>query len=351
MRKKILVTKKLNGVVLVSCLVFFLVSSGCTEKEPEKDTGDDFTFTDSNGITKNLGDYRGKVVILDMWATWCIPCLTQMIELQKIYENYSHDDLVIISINIDPQEDTALINNYRENVSMYYNLSLDWIFGNDDPAGTIWYKYQLEGGIPTLCIFDQRGKLWFSQEGVSMFSDIPPGYPQDMQRLKPLLDTLLDIEDVEGEDFGFRALNGSVIQLHDYRGKVVILDMWATWCQPCLFQLIELKKAYDYYSREELEIFSVNIDSRENNTVVNRFLADFTLYYQYDLDWIFGQDDSGGTIWSRYRIDGGIPTLCIFDRAGRLQYSHEGVVMFNEIPPGYPQDLTLLQPLIEEYLQ
>jgi thiol-disulfide isomerase/thioredoxin len=274
-----------------------------------------------------------------------------MIELQKIYENYSRDDLEIISLNIDPQEDTALINSYRENLTHYHNISLDWILGHDDPAGTIWYKYRLDDGIPTLCIFDQQGELRFSQEGVSMYSDIPPGYPQDMERLKPLLDTLMGIEDVEGDDFGFRTLNGSVVQLHDYRGKVIILDMWATWCQPCLFQLIELKKAYDYYSRDDLEIFSVNIDSRENNTVVSSFLTDFSRYYQYDLQWIFGQDDAEGTIWSRYSIGGGIPTLCVFDRNGHLQFSHEGVILFNEIPQGYPQDMKLLQPIIEDYLQ
>ena len=72
-----------------------------------------------------------------------------------------------------------------------------------------------------------------------------------------------DIE--KGENFIFFDLDGNEKQLNQYRGKIVILDMWATWCQPCQYQMLELEKAYSYYSNNDLEILSINIDSREKH--------------------------------------------------------------------------------------
>lgn len=154
-----------------------------------------------------------------------------------------------------------------------------------------------------------------------------------------------------GEDFEFTLLDGTIKHLSDYRGKVVILDMWATWCTPCQFQMIELKKAYDNdnYSRDELEILSIDIDTSETSQQIQSFIEEFKNQLDIELDWIFGMDD--GSIWEKYMISGGIPTLYIFDQDGKIHFTKEGIAVFSEIPAGWPEDTATLAPRIDELIK
>lgn len=124
----------------------------------------------------------------------------------------------------------------------------------------------------------------------------------------------------KGEDFAFTRLDGSVNNLKDYRGKIVILDLWAIWCQPCQYQMLELEKTYNNYNRNELEIISINIDPRESIQQIKDFIDQFT-EYGYRLDWIFGIENDN---LDKYNPEGKIPALSIFDQNGNLYYSEVG---------------------------
>ena len=185
---------KLNLLVLI--LTFLMITiSGCTEqpdnnKEDNKDEGDDFTFTTLEGVEKNLSDYRGKVVVLDMWATWCSPCQYQMLELKKLYDYYSEYDLEILSIDIDTSETVSQIQEFISQFA-YYGYNLEWTFGMEKDSLDI---YMEEGGIPTLCIFDKQGHLYFRHVGLSYFDEIPSNWPSDQpdpMLLKEKIDVLI----------------------------------------------------------------------------------------------------------------------------------------------------------------
>ncbi|OGS41125.1 MAG: hypothetical protein A3K77_00325 [Euryarchaeota archaeon RBG_13_31_8] len=152
-------------------IVFIFLFTGCINSSDDIDTGEDFTFTHIDGSLKNLKDYRGKVVILDMWATWCGPCKNQMLILHQVYENYSRNDLEIISIDVDPRETIQLIENFKVTFNQNYNVDLNWVLGLDN--GSIWEKYKLErGGIPTIYIFDRKGEIIYYAEGLTSYSVI-----------------------------------------------------------------------------------------------------------------------------------------------------------------------------------
>jgi thiol-disulfide isomerase/thioredoxin len=96
---------KLIKIISVSIIILSILSfiSGCIDSNAENKhisngEGEEFTFLDTNGNEKNLSDFRGKIVILDMWATWCSPCGYQMLELEKLYNYYDKEIIEIISI-------------------------------------------------------------------------------------------------------------------------------------------------------------------------------------------------------------------------------------------------------------
>ena len=68
-------------------------------------TAPDFKFTllDNDSI-KSISDYKGKLILLNFWATWCAPCLSEMPDLNKLHNNYKNDGLVVIALSDESKE-------------------------------------------------------------------------------------------------------------------------------------------------------------------------------------------------------------------------------------------------------
>jgi thiol-disulfide isomerase/thioredoxin len=114
-------------------------------------------------------------------------------------------------------------------------------------------------------------------------------------------------------DLAFVALDGRAVDLDKLRGKVVLIDFWATWCMPCLGQMPTLKRFYAAYHEQGLEIIGVSLDRAEDK----RKLADFVS--REGLAWPQHFDGKGwqNEIAMRYAINSA-PTTFLLDTEGRL---------------------------------
>jgi thiol-disulfide isomerase/thioredoxin len=112
-------------------------------------------------------------------------------------------------------------------------------------------------------------------------------------------------------DFEEKDLNGNPLSIHKYKGKVVLVDFWATWCGPCMAELPNVLKAYQKYHDKGLEIVGINLD-RDKETL-QRFLKKNEMTWAQFFDGKVWQ----GAMPEKYGIIG-IPTMYLLDKDGRI---------------------------------
>lgn len=125
--------------------------------QPTKQLAPLFTLTDLDGNTVSLEDLRGKIVVLDFFATWCGLCKVEMPDVAQINENYHSNEVVIISIGHSSDSESDL-RQFREDFNM------PWAVARDTSAEKVFNKYNV-GSIPTLVIIDQGGYIHYRKVG------------------------------------------------------------------------------------------------------------------------------------------------------------------------------------------
>jgi len=108
----------------------------------------DFTLSDLQGNPWHLRDLRGKVVLVNFWATWCPPCRKEMPDLQALYDKYKDQGFVVVSIS---DEQAAKVQPFITERKITYPVLLD-------PGRKVNDLFQVEG-IPKSFVYDRAGKL------------------------------------------------------------------------------------------------------------------------------------------------------------------------------------------------
>ena len=115
--------------------------------------------------------------------------------------------------------------------------------------------------------------------------------------------------------FTLQDLNGKPVSLSDFKGKVVILDFWATWCAPCVIEIPHFIELYEQYKDQGFAMVGISLD-REGISVVKSFVRKYQI--NYPILMTDGQVD---------RVYGGItaiPTTFVIDSAGNIRQKYIG---------------------------
>ena len=145
------------GIVLtaaaVLALVFGVVWMQSAKYEPLTvgKPAPDFALPDLADKTVRLSDYRGKVVFLNFWATWCKPCQEEMPSMEVLYKNFEKDGLVMLAVSIDRVTTKKDIPPFVKNMNLTFPVLVD-SWGQTDK------RYKLMG-VPETYIIDQDGIL------------------------------------------------------------------------------------------------------------------------------------------------------------------------------------------------
>ncbi len=123
----------------------------------------------------------------------------------------------------------------------------------------------------------------------------------------------------EAPDFTLKSSTGKNLQLSDFRGQVLLINFWATWCGPCRQEMPKLNDIHKRYKRAGVAVWGVNVEDDSNlaDTFLSNNPVDFPVLY-----------DVTSKVSELYNVDA-MPTTVIVDRDGKMRYLHRGY------KPGY----------------
>jgi cytochrome c biogenesis protein CcmG/thiol:disulfide interchange protein DsbE len=133
---------------LLIFILFAVFTFGCS-KTAQAEKAPNFTLKDLQGKDISLSDFKGKVVLLDFWATWCPPCRKEIPHLVELSQQYEKDGLVVIGLSLDDSKDP--VGSFAKQNQINYPV----VMANDKVCAA----YGGVSAIPTLFLIDRKGDI------------------------------------------------------------------------------------------------------------------------------------------------------------------------------------------------
>ena len=299
-------------------------------------TGDtpyiDFTTLDGEVITNE--SLKGKLVIVDVWATWCAPCMAAMPHFKSLVEEYGDNEKIqFLGVSLDTDRAT-LDNTIKER-----NITWPQVYDEDRKINKVWNQ----GMLPTIAIIAPTGESVYVGHPMNMDAPlqealkkyVPEAY--DAQKHQAALEAAAEAKrkreeaaakrraELEAQaaaaykpgDFPLPELNlvdidGKPITADSLKGKVVIMDFWATWCGPCMASMPHMKELYaKHHEADGVEVIGMSRDRDEATLRKTKDEVGMPWLHYYDKD---------GSISKKFNVTG-IPQIFIFSRTGEMLWA------------------------------
>ena len=289
---------------------------------------------------------KGKIVVIDFWGTWCGPCVKALPKNVMLAEKYRDDGLMIIGIHDSGR-------GWNKVPAMARRLGLNYPLGKDDrrKSAKAWHV----PFWPTYGVIDRKGILravgldpeYIEKVVIKLLAeDSPETKDPEPEAVDPEMDSNDSNPTTAGEppqnkpgdnqvfenmlEGGARQravfaellaatvppkisakswINSDPLHLENLKGKVVVLDFWATWCGPCIKSIPKLNKLQDKYAKDGLVIVGVchTKGAEKMNSIVKRRGIRYPVCA-----------DRYGITTSAYKVNS-FPDYYLIDRQGKLR--------------------------------
>lgn len=141
--------------------------------EASRDSAPAFVSENLRGGNSSLEDYKGKLVLLNFWATWCMPCRAEMPGMETLWKKYKEQGLVIVAVSVD-EGSSGRIKTFTEILDLSFPVLLD-------PESKVSDLYEVSN-MPTSFLIDRNGKVISRIVGTEEWSS-----PASIQLVESLL--------------------------------------------------------------------------------------------------------------------------------------------------------------------
>jgi peroxiredoxin len=131
----------------------------------------DFTLRSSLGKNQKLSEYRGRVVMINFWATWCAPCRQELPLLNHLYEQYHKSGFTLLGVNIDDNPEAA------KALAQKLGVTFPVLFDTDKQVS---HRYDVDA-MPSSVLIDRSGKVRYLHRGYR--SGVEAQYDQQVREL------------------------------------------------------------------------------------------------------------------------------------------------------------------------
>jgi thiol-disulfide isomerase/thioredoxin len=142
-----------------------LMQTGAMDAKPgtetlEKKFDYDFSVQDLEGKSLKISDLKGKVLFINVWATWCGPCRVEMPSIQNLYNSVDHDKIVFVMLALDQKDPINKVSSFLKEKAYTFPVYL--------PAGELPEELKVRS-IPTTFIVNREGKIVMKETGAANY--------------------------------------------------------------------------------------------------------------------------------------------------------------------------------------